>query len=222
MIVMGYDTETQSFPLYKEPSEHPDQPHIVELAAILMDDATRTELKRMHRIVRPDGWVSSPEALAVHGITHERAMDEGVPERQVMEEFHALQLQADLRIGHNESFDQRIMRIGYKRHTIGFNSSAMPEQEYRDEIADAFKARLSYCTKNGSRKDYNLPPTPAMLKKNMRFPKDPKLSEAYMHYFNTEMQGAHSALHDTQNTLRVYYAITQGVRDPNAVTFAAA
>lgn len=38
-----YDTETTGLPL----SEHPDQPHIVQLAAILVDLDTRREIASM-------------------------------------------------------------------------------------------------------------------------------------------------------------------------------
>ena len=36
-----FDTETTGLPLFKEHSEHPSQPHIVQLAACLVDLDTR-------------------------------------------------------------------------------------------------------------------------------------------------------------------------------------
>lgn len=45
-LLCFWDTETQFLPLWKEPSEHPDQPHIVELAAVLVDTQTRAPMLR--------------------------------------------------------------------------------------------------------------------------------------------------------------------------------
>lgn len=62
-MIIFYDTETTGLPLWREPSEHPDQPHIVEIAS-------------MNALIRPDGWTISPEAAAIHGISQERALAE--------------------------------------------------------------------------------------------------------------------------------------------------
>lgn len=42
-----YDCETQGIPLFKEPSEHPEQPHIVQVAACLVDVDTRKTLAQL-------------------------------------------------------------------------------------------------------------------------------------------------------------------------------
>mgnify|MGYP000116575521 FL=1 len=42
--VVFFDTETSGLPLFKLPSEHPDQPHIVQLGACLVDIDTRKVL----------------------------------------------------------------------------------------------------------------------------------------------------------------------------------
>ena len=43
--------------------------------------------------------------------------DEGVNEKEAVEAFLALHDKSILRIGHNVSFDDRIMRIAFKRYT---------------------------------------------------------------------------------------------------------
>ncbi|WP_182340872.1 hypothetical protein [Comamonas koreensis] len=60
-LALAYDTETTGLPLFKEPSEHPDQPHIVQLGAILVDLNTRTTIASMDVIIRPDGWTIPDE-----------------------------------------------------------------------------------------------------------------------------------------------------------------
>ena len=56
-----FDTETTGLPLFKEPSEHPDQPHLVQLAASLVDLDTRAVLSSIDVIVKPDGWTIPDE-----------------------------------------------------------------------------------------------------------------------------------------------------------------
>lgn len=85
-----YDTETTGLPLFKEPSEHPDQPHIVQLAAILVDLDTRREIASMDVIVRPDGWTIPDDVAAIHGITTGHAMQVGVPEKLAVRMFMSL------------------------------------------------------------------------------------------------------------------------------------
>jgi DNA polymerase III subunit epsilon len=188
MLIMPYDMETTGLPLYKEPSEDPGQPHIVELAALLYDDTTGELVEQLHAIIRPDGWIIPDEVAEIHGITTERAMDEGRPEAEVLAEFLALHDLAMLRVAHNEDFDQRIVRIAIKRLGAGAT------QEERDAIADAFKAAPKYCTMKADAK--------------ARGVKWPKLVEAYKHHTGKDLgEDAHSALFDARACAEVYFAM---------------
>lgn len=187
MKIMCYDSETTGLILYKEPSEDPRQPHIVELAALLFDDNTRELIDQMHAIVRPDGWIIPDDVAEIHGITIERAMDEGRPEAEVLAEFLALHARCSLRVAHNEDFDQRIVRIAIKR--LGNGAT----QEERDAIADAFKAAPKYCTMKADAK--------------ARGVKWPKLVEAYKHHTGRELENAHSAMFDARACAEVYFAM---------------
>lgn len=197
MKIISMDTETSGIPLYHEPSEGENQPHIVELAALLFDGQTLVD--RVHYIIRPDGWTIPDDVAEIHGITTERAMDEGIPEHQVLEAYLALHERAELRVAHNEPFDARIIRIGIKRFAPG-----TPEE--RDVIADAYKVAPRYCTMRVATKPCNLPPTRAMLAKGMKFNKNPNLAEAYKHYTGKELEGAHSALVDAKACAEIYFA----------------
>lgn len=48
--VLFYDTETNGLPLWSEPSEHPDQPHITQLAAEItkLTDRQIEKLDQLH------------------------------------------------------------------------------------------------------------------------------------------------------------------------------
>lgn len=83
-----FDTETSGLPRWKEPSESPDQPHIVQLAAELVDLETREVLESMDVIVKPDGWTISAEMTAIHSITQEHALEVGIPEKDAIDQLH--------------------------------------------------------------------------------------------------------------------------------------
>jgi DNA polymerase-3 subunit epsilon len=182
-LALFYDTETTGLPLFKEPSEHPDQPHIVQLAACLVDLDTRNTIASMDVIVQPSGFTISDEVAAIHGITTEHAMDVGIPEKMALDMLMALWNER-LRIGHNESFDARIVRIAQSR--FGKSESELT----------LWKAGQAECTCWMAR-----PHT--KLEKN----KLPKLGEAYQHFIGAPMEHAHSAMADVQGCMAVYFAM---------------
>jgi DNA polymerase-3 subunit epsilon len=206
MNVIIFDSETSGLPDYKQPSEAPQQPHIVELACLLYN-STGAITGSFHSIVKPDGWTIPDEVAAIHGITTERAMDEGIPEHEVVRAFMEMQAEADLRVAHNEAFDQHIMHIAIKRFYNGMPGWEKIEPEQRDELADMFKARDKFCTMKASTKPCALPPTPAMMAKNMKWNKNPTLAEAYKHWTGNDMVNAHSALADTHACAEVFFAL---------------
>lgn len=211
-IALFYDTETQGLPLFDQPSEHPDQPHIVQLGAALVDLDTRIELATLDLIVRPDGWTIPDDVAAVHGITTEKAMDLGVPEVLVVDALLALWRQADgmhrLRIGHNESFDARILRIALKRH-IDHREPAAP-------LSDIWKAAKAECTQRLATPILKLPPTDRMKAAKRFHYKSANLREAYQHFTGQPLEGAHNALVDVRACAAVYFAVAQQAAEPVA------
>lgn len=190
MLILVYDTETTGIPLWNDPSEDPRQPRIVELAASLIDTDTRVEVARFDCIVKPDGWEVPDEAAAIHGITTERALSEGIPEREMLDRFVDMWRNCNMRVGHNVNFDDRMFRIALKR-AHGAESV----------LSEEFKAGPKLCT---------MWETTPLCKIPGRFAgkfKWLKLSEAYAHFFGREFDGAHSARGDVDATIAVYFAI---------------
>lgn len=198
-----FDSETTGLPLFSEPSEHPDQPHIVQLAGCLVDLDTRTTLASFDVIIRPDGWEIPAEVSAIHGITTEMAMDLGVPEAQAVDMFLALWGNRP-RIAHNESFDARIVRIAIKRHLD------MRDEKLLVQLSDEWKAGQAECTARMTTPICRLPPTEKMRLAGRNTPKTPKLTEAYRHFFGEEFENAHSALADVRACMDVYFAVKDG------------
>ena len=191
-----FDSETTGLPLFKEPSEHPDQPHLVQLGAMLVDLDTRKRLASFEVIVRPEGWIIPDEVAAIHGITTEKAMDLGVSESMALGMLLELWNEDSprMRVAHNEPFDARIIRIALKR--------------YEDEpLADAWKAAPAMCTAKMATPIMKLPPTEKMVRAGFNKHKTPNLGEAYRHFTGRDLQDAHSAMVDVRACAEVFFAI---------------
>lgn len=191
-----FDTETTGLPEFSLPSEDPSQPHIVQLAAVLVNLDTWKVISSMDVMVRPAGWVIPDEAAQVHGITTEMASDLGVPEALAVEMLLDM-WQGRLRIAHNEPFDQRLVRIACKRF-------------FDDATADEWKAGPAECTQRLASPIMKLPPTEKMVAKRMKGPKSPNLAEAVQFFTGKPLQGAHNAMADVLGCLDVYRAIKGG------------
>lgn len=192
--LLFYDTETTGLPLWKAPSEHPDQPHITQIAALLTD-ADGNKLASIDLLVRPDGWTIPEELQVKTGITMARAEQGGIPEADALRAFAALWRRASVRIAHNESFDCRILRIGFKR----FPGAVGPD-EWKDAPTE--------CTQKLATPILNLPPTNSMVSAGFGHkPKPAALAEAYEHFTGKPMQNAHNAAFDVTACKAVYFAI---------------
>ena len=182
-LILFYDTETTGLPDFQAPSESEHQPHIVQLAAALVDDKNRKTVSSINLIIKPEGWKISEELVEIHGISTEFALETGVTITRALQVFFEL-WKGRKRIGFNESFDARIIRIA--QHKLG-----SPEEQL-----EAWKNGEKECAMYAARKYTNLP-------KN----KLPKLIEAYQHFFGESFYGAHNAMNDVNALISVYFAI---------------
>ena len=149
-LALFYDFESTGLVLFKKRSDLPEQPHIVQLAASLVDLDTKDTVQSINVIVKPEGWIIPKEASDVHGITTEHALDVGIPESKVVSLFYSM-WQGRLRVGHNEQFDARIMRIALKRFTF-------------EDQWNAWADGKAECTLKLSKPILQIPPTVKMLK----------------------------------------------------------
>ena len=195
MRALFYDTETTGLPDFSAPSESPHQPHIVQLGAALVDLDKHDIIASIDLIVKPDVWQIPADVAAVHGITTEYAAEVGVDETLAVNMLLALWAVANVRVGHNEQFDARILRIALKRFGHG------------DEFADKWKAGTAECTARLSTPIVALPPTPKMVAAKRFHHKTPNLGEAYQHFTGKPLEGAHSAMTDVLACMTVYRAI---------------
>jgi len=193
MKALFYDAETTGLPEFSLPSDDPCQPHIVQLAAALVDLDTRAVEARMDVIVRPEGWDITPDNTAIHGISHTHAVEHGIPESDAVFQLVELWQQANKRIAHNESFDARILRIALFRH---------PHAD-----PDLWKGGSAECTMKMASPIMKMAPTARMQEYGRSGNKPPKLTEAYRHFLGTDMANAHNAAADVEGCMAVYFAI---------------
>jgi len=186
MIALFFDTETTGLPIWKEPSDDPKQPHVVDLACELWDVPSQQMIERYDAIVNI-GVPIPADMTAIHGITDEMAAA-GIAPGDVLAEFLRLVNRADLLAGHNVSFDIRMMRIMAARCTGEKWEPLQP----------------SFCT---MRKSTNLVKA---VKPSARRPDDykwPTLTEAMRHFFDEDHGDAHRAAPDCAAARRVYFAL---------------
>lgn len=195
-LMLVYDTETTGLPQWGLPSEDPSQPHITQLAAELCDEHNGNVLTSMDVLIKPDGWIIPPDIAELTGITTERALDEGIPLAEALNKFTEMWRQVSLRVGHNESFDARMLRIEYFR-----------ELDHDDAFHNEWKMAPAFCTQGKSTKIINLPPTAKMIKAGRRHAKSPNLAEAYEFFTGKKLDGAHNAAVDLMACKEVYYGI---------------
>jgi DNA polymerase-3 subunit epsilon len=192
-MILAFDTETTGLPLWHEPSDHRDQPHLIQFAGVVLDDEGN-EVDSLSTLVRPGpGAVMDEKAFEAHGITLVQALTGGCDPLEVLAWFGAQAARATQLVGHNVSFDIRLMRIHAVRFTGVKWEAPCP----------------SFCTMKRSQAIVNLPPTERMKAAGRWGPKPPKLSECIKHFFGEELEGAHDALVDVRASVRVYQHLTR-------------
>lgn len=167
MAVLFFDTETSDLPDYKSPPS-PRQPHVVQLAAVLVDGSREEQLVTL---VQPDGWRIHPEARRVHGISEEKALAEGMSIAQAVARFDELLSAAGLVVAHNVRFDRLLMDSEYLR------------------LGRQAKWPRTFCTMQECT-------SIVRIMGNYGKFKWPTLEETYRHFFHKPPLNAHDALGD--------------------------
>jgi DNA polymerase III subunit epsilon len=186
--ILFFDTETTGLPKSrKAPVELLDNwPRMVQLAWH-KDNVEGTATKARDYIIQPDDFVIDNNSIAVqiHKITHERAMDEGVPILGVLEEFRDDIFTVEGLVAHNIRFDEKIVGAEFIRY--GF-------WNFCDD-------RPRCCTMMSTTMLCGL------KKKNGKTPKWPKLAELHQFLFGVGFDHAHNAAADVAAGVRCYWEL---------------
>ena len=170
-----FDTETIGLPRnWKAPvSNLNNWPRMVQLAWVLLNDEGK-ELPLHNYIIQPDGFRIPRAAQNIHGISTERALSEGVPLLQVLEQFQTDLASASHLVAHNMSFDIKILGAEFLRM---LNKNPLPRKK-------------QICTK--------ITGTDVCCIPGRYGYKWPSLSELHYHLFKKDFKEAHNAAVDVE------------------------
>ncbi len=185
-MYLFFDTETTGLPKKwnAQASDVDNWPRLVQIAWIFATEKTHAFITQAH-IIKPDGYEIPVEASDIHGITQERAMNEGVPILDVLEKFLILNGGADRFVGHNVNFDVSI--IGAEMFRADLNGRFI----FLKQIC-TMKTSTNYCKLKGK---YGY--------------KYPTLGELYLKLFDKELKDAHDALVDIKATAECFWKLEE-------------
>jgi len=188
-MLLFFDVETTGLPKrYNVPYHVIDNwPRIVQIAwAGFLPDGT--ECFADDAIIRPDDFVIPENVAAIHGITQERALREGISAVAALEEFASDADRSSLLIAHNISFDLPIVAAALLRHQIPCD----------------LVGKKGFCTMKSR-----------PIIKFCRIPKKngglkwPRLEELHRTLFQEDFDNAHDARADVRATARCYFALKE-------------
>lgn len=186
-----FDTETTGLPNKQLPLTAPSQPHICQLAAIMTDGDGR-EKNSISILIKPEGWIITPELTAIHGVSHADAERYGMGVKGAVGIMKKWFDMADMVIGHQPEFDKWML------------AREAAHSGYPDNYL-AYKQTV--CTMKMSRDIVKIPPTEKMMNSGYREHKAPKLSEVYKHLYGEPLVGAHDAMTDVIGCKRVFFTL---------------
>jgi DNA polymerase III subunit alpha len=183
-----FDTETTGFPKVRD-AEHTNldawsTARLVQIAWQIHDNEGKL-LVNNNMLVRPDGFEIPYSATKIHGISHDRAVADGVDISEVLEAFEADMAQAKYVIGHNIGFDLGVMGSEIHRggrQTIMHDLQAI---DTKDESTE-------FCALPGGR--------------GGKF-KWPTLTELYTKLFGKAFEDAHDAAYDVDATAQCFFGL---------------
>ncbi len=185
-----FDTETTGLPRnWRAPITDLDNwPRLVQLAWQLHDNEGG-QIEVGDIIVKPEGFIIPADASRIHGITHERAQEEGRALEEALQKFmQALDVSAYV-IAHNMSYDEKIIGAEFLRK----NKKNLLETKKK---ICTMESATNFCAIPSPRGGF----------------KWPNLGELHQKLFNQGFTGAHNAATDVAITAKCFFALkAQGV-----------
>ena len=189
MKVLVFDTETTGLPKGKNPSIYKTElwPHIIQLSYIVYcSDENNLLTVEDDYIKISDDVIIEEASQAIHQISRDKLNKDGISIDEALNKFNNWAEKCDLLVGHNVSFDKRMVIVEGIRNKI------------RMDI------QYTYCTMKQSTE---------ICKIEREFPdgtkyfKYPSLTELYKHLFNKIPKNTHNALIDILICMRCFCKI---------------
>jgi len=184
MKYLFFDTETTGLPKnWSAPySDSDNWPRLVQLAWIINDESGK-EIYAKSVIIKPEGFLIPDEVSKIHGITTERANNEGYSLSSVLKVFASQLVKCDWIVAHNMSFDEAIIEAEMIRKRIPISL------KYSNKFC-TMKQTVNFCQVQGN---YGY--------------KWPKLKELHLKLFNCEFDDAHNAAADIAATNKCFWEL---------------
>jgi DNA polymerase-3 subunit alpha len=184
-----FDTETTGLPKNKQAplTDFDNWPRVVQIAWQLHDNAGKL-LSNENLIVKPDGFTIPFNAEKVHGISTQRALDEGLPLDEVLDRFTEDLNKTKLIIGHNIlDFDIKVVGSEYLRRN---KENVIAKKDALDTQLES----TEYCAIPGGR--------------GGQF-KWPTLLELHTKLFGEDFGDAHDAAYDVAANAKCFFGLLQ-------------
>lgn len=180
------DTETTGLPKnWKASVRNLDNwPRLVQIAWIQYDKSG-TIITACDYLIKPDGFTIPKAASKIHGITTEKALADGRPIIDVLDEFERIVNDSYWLIAHNISFDEKVIGAEF----------------LRIEKKNILGKKPKLCTKEEST-DYCAIPGPYGYKW-------PTLSDLHLSLFGTPITDGHTALEDAKICAKCFFKLKQ-------------
>jgi DNA polymerase III epsilon subunit-like protein len=183
-MYLFFDTETTGLPTGPASAYH-KWPRLIQIAWLLIDENKEIKSKNSF-IIKPEGYEIPKRVIKIHGITMNRALEEGVAMDYALHRFLGDVNFAELLVAHNIAYDYGVIRGELLRKKI-------PDflRGYSQFCTMTSKPVLDYCKSfraNGSRQC-------------------PSLSELYFLLFGEKLDNAHDALTDAEACANCYFEL---------------
>ena len=195
MLILCFDTETTGLPEGRHISIYDTDkwPHIVQLSFMVYDTEKKEVVQEYDEIIKIAQNVElTPKSVEIHGITRDVIEKRGIPIEKALYAFKCALRTSDCSIGHNLSFDKRLLIVESIRNK-GFDAN--------DDSIIQLRFSKEFCTMLNSVDVCKI----KMLRKNgSTYYKYPTLLELHKHLFGFKPHNAHNSKVDVLICLRCY------------------
>jgi len=199
MRVICFDTETTGLPESKYASIYDTHkwPYIIQLSFVVYDnsrDAAGGIVEEYDEIIKVDESVNlTAKSIEIHGISREMSSERGIPVADALCAFKRALKSCDCCVGHNISFDKRILIVEAIRNK-GFDPD--------DNSYVQLPFKNEFCTMLNS---VDICKIEKMWKDGKKYFKYPTLLELHNHLFHISPKNAHNSKVDVLICLRCYW-----------------